>query len=77
MSEDFGSYITLLYSEKGHLEDLYTVLVILLPREVGWGRRIRTPAHGFRVHCPTARLSPNALEIISFLVILWQYFVRD
>ena len=26
---------------------------------VGWGRRIRTPANGSRVHCPTTRRSPK------------------
>jgi hypothetical protein len=34
---------------------------------IGWGWRIRTSPHGFRVRCPTARLTPNSFEIIALL----------
>ena len=33
--------------------------------KIGWGWRIRTSARGVRVRCPTARLTPSAIEIIS------------
>ncbi len=41
-------------------------------RNTGWGSRIRTWPHGFRVRCPTARLIPSASKIIASVRILGQ-----